>query len=140
MTLLMWEKPDQVLPKEVWMNISADGAPPGVYSPNMSRADMERYKAKLVGKHTDEARVEIRKTFGGTQMLILVTLLDSGLSIGKNKIAHSWGVTYDIAPDKTIRISMNGPAHLSFAELGDIIQAVAEARTVLRLQAEGKQS
>lgn len=63
MGVLHWEKPERIMSVEDWKQISADGAPPGVYTPNMSKEDMLKWKATLVGKTTDNPRVEIRKTF-----------------------------------------------------------------------------
>ncbi len=63
MTILYWHKPTKVIPTEEWQSISADGAPPGVYTPNMSEEDQQRWKAKLCGqksKDLSELRVEIR--------------------------------------------------------------------------------
>ena len=36
MGILMWDKPNKKLSRKEWEAKSADGAPPGVYSPNMS--------------------------------------------------------------------------------------------------------
>lgn len=74
--ILSWDKPAKVMPREEWESISADGAPPGVYIPNMSKEDMLKWKAKKVGQ-----RVEIRKT-AGSQILIKVTL--EGVTISMN--------------------------------------------------------
>ena len=60
-SVLMWEKPEKVMSVEAWKSISACGAPPGVYTPNMSEEDMFKWKAKLVGKLGEiEEVVEIR--------------------------------------------------------------------------------
>jgi hypothetical protein len=85
---------------EQWQAISADSAPPGVYVPNMSEADRDAWKAKLIGGR--DPRVEIRKAAGGTQVLIVV---------------RPGGV----------RMSMNGPASFTREEWGQLAAAVAEA-------------
>jgi hypothetical protein len=72
---LSWDKPAKAMPHEEWEAISADSAPPGVYTPNMSKEDMLKWKAKKVGQ-----RVEIRKT-AGAQILIRVTLEDVTISM-----------------------------------------------------------
>lgn len=59
--VLYWEKIPKAMATEEWMKISADGAPPGVYRPNMSEEDMLKWKAKII--LGDDPRVEIRKTF-----------------------------------------------------------------------------
>lgn len=105
MSILFWDKPKKAMPIEEWKAISADSAPPGVYVPNMSADDMNRWKAKLVGIKKGEPRVEIRKTVRGTQMLIIVGL--------------------------DIRVSMNGTARMTFEEMDELHQAVQEARAKL---------
>ena len=61
MTVLMWEKPKQVLSKADWAANQADSAPPGTFVPNMSEEDRMRWKAKLVGIKTGFPQVEIRR-------------------------------------------------------------------------------
>jgi hypothetical protein len=102
MSILYWQTPAKAMPREEWEQISADGAPPGVYVPNMSKADRERWKAKRIGG-TDR-RVEVRKTLGGTQMLMVVR------------------------PDGSVKLSMNQGALFSASDLIDMWEAVAEAR------------
>lgn len=75
MGILYWNKPKKVMSNEEWQSITADSAPPGVYTPNMSEEDSFHWKAKFVGskKPDDEKCVEIRKTTdNGCQMLIKV--------------------------------------------------------------------
>ena len=64
MNILSWDKPKKKMPVEEWKKISADGAPPGVYTPNMSQEDMFKWKAKHI--KGDDERVEIRKSFHWT--------------------------------------------------------------------------
>ena len=111
-TVLSWDKPAKVMTQEEWRSISADGAPPGVYVPNMSAGDATKWRAKLIGRHGDHPRVEIRKTAGGTQILIVVCADE-------------------------IAMSMNGTAKLGIADYGDMHRAVAEAQAVIR---EGQRS
>jgi hypothetical protein len=124
--ILSWDKPEKIMSKEAWQSISADGAPPGVYSPNMSHEDMKKWKAKFIGGKSP--RVEIRKTTdNGTQVLIVVT--NGGFPCKVDRFTpegielHSKG--------KNVRISQNGPAFFSFAELESLQQAVTEAKAVL---------
>ena len=42
MSVLDWDKPGRVVSIEEWKGISADSAPPGVYTPNMSDEDMKK--------------------------------------------------------------------------------------------------
>jgi hypothetical protein len=105
MRVLNWATPPKVMSRRDYESISADGAPPGVYTPNMSDADAATWRAKLIGGK--DPRVEIR-VLRGSQMLIVVR------------------------PDR-VRISMNGPTELDMDDGGweQFIQAVAEAREVL---------
>lgn len=61
MSLISWEKPKKKMPVEEWMKITADGAPPGVYTPNMSQEDNLKWKGKMIGG--TDPRIEIRKSF-----------------------------------------------------------------------------
>lgn len=106
--VLSWEKPVRAMDVEAWKAISADCAPPGVYTPNMSAADRQRWKAKLVGAKTDAARVEIRKAWGGALVVIVVRLHDQNVTISQN--GKLWG---------------------TFEEFAQLVAAVEEARQVL---------
>ncbi len=70
MKLLNFEEPKKAMSTDDWKKISADGAPPGVYRPNMSREDMYKWKAKKIGGK--DPRIEIRKSGNGSQMLLVV--------------------------------------------------------------------
>jgi hypothetical protein len=110
-------------------SFSADGAPPGVYIPNMSGTDMRKWKAKLI--KGEFARVEIRKS-AGSQMVIIVSL--SGTPITTNKVYDHSIRAYKKVPcfqDVNVKMSMNGPAHMSFKELNELYLAVSEAKLVL---------
>jgi hypothetical protein len=62
MSVLTWEKPKKLKSSEEHAaDYSADGAPPGVYVPNMSAEDQAKWKAKVVGANTGYPQVEIRK-------------------------------------------------------------------------------
>lgn len=121
MGILSWDKPTQVMSKEKWASISADGAPPGVYVPNMSRADQEKWKAKIIGGQYP--RVEIRKT-ASSQMVIVVSL--TGDPMYHNKWAKK-----DYGQETNIKVSMNGPAEMTFEEFDEFHQAILEAKSAL---------
>jgi hypothetical protein len=112
MGILTWApyygRPDgieRVMSTEEWENLSADGAPPGVYTPNMRREDMFKWKAKHVrGK---DPRVEIRKTVG-RYVQVLIVVRDSGVTM-----------------------SMNGTASFDNEEFNQLDQVIGEARYVL---------
>lgn len=103
MSVLSWDKPEKIMTREEWEDISADGAPPGVYTPNMSAEDAARWKAKLIGARGDHPRVEIRKTTdGGVQILIIVCADE-------------------------VATSMNGTARMSLLDTVLMEQAIMEA-------------
>ena len=114
--ILSWDKPKKLQTHEKWASVTADGAPPGVYVPNMSKADGEKWKAKLVGgKNT---RVEIRKSVKGTQILIIVSLTGTPIQ------ERHWR-------NINVVMSMNGKSTLTFEEMDQLYQGVQEARKVL---------
>ena len=96
---------------EQWKSISADGAPPGVYCPNMTKKDMLEWKAKLIsGKKGSIPRVEIRKTFEKSNNLPYPN--------GRNFYCQALFVVslddIDNMKDCNILISMNGKCGMSF--------------------------
>lgn len=122
------------MPVEDWKKISADSAPPGVYRPNMSKEDMFKWKAKLVGakKKDCKLRVEIRKTFQKMepksgehpffrrknvycQCLIIVSLEN-----------------IDNMEDCNVLLSMNGKMGISMKEWEELELAIKEAKEVLK--------
>lgn len=128
MSVLMWDKPEKMMSTEDWLKISADGAPAGVYTPNMSQDDLFKWKATLIGTKKGTPRVEIRKSFSKRdettsgcfyvgvycQCLIIVSLGD-----------------VDNMGDCNVLISMNGKAGMSFTEINEFNLAIAEAKLVL---------
>lgn len=60
MSILRWDKPAKAMPTETWAEISADGAPPGVYTSNMSREDAEAWRASLSGTRKGDPCITIK--------------------------------------------------------------------------------
>ena len=113
--ILSFDKPEKIMSDAEWKSISADGAPPGVYTPNMSDEDKERWKGKLIkGK---DPRIEIRKTFRGkgyyAQVLIVV-----------------WKDVPEEFPD--VVISTNGKIGASFQKMEEMHEAIKEAKEILK--------
>jgi len=122
MGVLIWDKPKRAMKVEEWKSLSADGAPPGVYTPNMSREDMLKWKGKLV--KGEDPRVEIRKTFY--------------FSNGKQYPEHvGYGsqvvVTVRLQSDDNpnVLISTNGKIAMSFDDYKDLNMAIGEAMNEL---------
>lgn len=114
MSILSWDKPGKIMTEDEWRSIAADGAPPGVYTPNMSAEDAARWKAKIIGSHGDHPRVEIRKSARGVQLLIVVC-------------------------EDEVAMSMNGTAKLTLTDYTDMLQAVVEARVELAARSEARE-
>lgn len=103
--ILSWDKPRKLQSTAQHNDTyQSDSGVAGTYVPNMSQADKLKWKAKHI--KGEDPRVEIRKTVGGTQVLIVVRL--SG-----------------------IRMSANGPMLWTFLEWGDLQEAKEEALEVL---------
>ena len=129
MNILYWthflNKPKKKQSTEDWKKLSADGAPPGVYTPNMSVEDAAKWKAKLVGTRKDKPQIEIRKTIEGTQLVLIVSK-KGGFSYG-NKFARSGNEAHPA----NIHLSANGPIRFTWDQLAEFNQAVEEARDFL---------
>jgi hypothetical protein len=118
---LMWDKPARKMPVETWKNISADDAPPGVYIPNMSDEDADKFRGKLCGTKSGKPRVEIRTSRGGSQLLCQVSLVGISDNEWEERRGEKWNV----------RISSNGPVKLSFDDWNELNQCIAEAKAKL---------
>ena len=108
--VLRWDRPPRAMSTAEWKAISADGAPPGVYTPNMSDTDKLTWKAKLAGGK--DPRAEIRKT------------VTAGY--------HYAQVLIVIRPDQTVTVSGNGTMCFSQKEWAELAAAVEEARHALQ--------
>ena len=93
----------------------------------MSEEDQNRWKAKLINKGKDDARVEVKKTFNGVQVVIIVAL--DGWNYGSEKRDNrGWGGT---TRGLNVRMSANGAIKATFEQFAEIQAAVAEARAAL---------
>ena len=119
MSVLSWAKPEKIMITEQWQRISADGAPPGVYTPNMSEADRQLWKAKYAGGKFP--RVEIRKTVTGPMRP----------APAWDGFRQNYAQLLVIVDAYGVRLSSNGTADFTGSEFGELAQAVAEARAVL---------
>lgn len=104
--ILSFEKPKKIRTTEQHNStFSSDSGVAGTYVPNMSDADREKWKAKHI--KGDDERVEIRKTIGGTQLLIVVY---------KNAKYHKEGWRTQPIHNE-IQVSANGKIQMSFQEI-----------------------
>lgn len=124
--ILSFAKPDRVRSVEEWKNDnSADGAPPGVYVPNMSKGDQLLWKAKVVGTRSGDHQIEIRSMAPGSNLVVIV----NGSMPNRDK-----ALRYQKALEETphsIKISANGPTFYT-KELWEAFQkAISEAHSIL---------
>ena len=127
MSVLSWDKPEQLMSKKDWKSCVFDGGPPGSYVPNMSDDDRKKWKAKYIGGKYP--RVEIRKTFTTRHHVQAVIVVSpTGKPLGK----MTWVVQEpDFGSEINIKMSMNGSAHMTFDEFDNLWAAINEARLVL---------
>jgi len=89
-------------------SITADGAPPGVYTPNMSRQDARRWRAKHVGGENE--RIEIRHQVRGVNLVLIVFKAGA------------------------IHLSANGRVEFDAAQAQAFLTAIQEAQGILDSQ------
>lgn len=109
MSVLEWGKPPKAMSSAQWAAISADGAPPGVYTPNMSQEWAQKWKARMTGQRGggNGLKVEVRKTAGAQVLLV-------------------------IHEDGWVQLSANGQSSFSPQDWQDLSAVAAEARQAMR--------
>jgi hypothetical protein len=103
---------------------SSDSGVAGTYVPNMSEEDTKKWRGKHIkGQRIDE-RIEIRKTIGGTQLLVVVY---------KEKRFTHWKVNQAewYKNHNNVRLSMNGKLDMTFDEYDEFVKVIAEAKQIL---------
>ncbi len=121
--LLMWDKPAKKMAVDEWKDsYGFEDGPTGGYLPNMSDQDAARWKAKLVGKTTSSPQVEIRRTLGSYQLLLIVSL--------GGGYKYKW-YTREQTQGVNVHLSANGPIAMSFQDVQDMSTVVQEAREYL---------
>ena len=134
--VVMWDKPERVISKEDWKAISADSAPPGVYTSNMSDEDMGRWKSKVVGATLGSPQIELRKVFSGSYKKLPGERWGSGFCANMLVIVATKGFQYkgvkrEESVDYNVYISMNAGAAMTFVEYEEMQQAIQEAKDKL---------
>lgn len=120
--ILEWKKPPKKMSVEDWKSISADGAPPGVYVPNMPEEWKGKWKAKKVGGN--DPRVEIRKTFDGIGA-------KGGGYQGRDENHHAQVLI--VVRDTGMVMSANSKMAMDFDDYNQLQQAIIEAKWALGL-------
>lgn len=152
MAVLYWEKPAKSESVKNWKEgYGFEDGPTGGYIPNMSSADQARWKAKISGTKLGFPQVEIRKT-AGCQMTIIVSLGEGynykhyraieeryeGKTPSSPDLSWWRGVTQAEIDERArplkginVHMALNGPAQMTFAEMAELNEAVAEAKGAL---------
>jgi hypothetical protein len=143
--ILSFEKPKKVRSTEEHNGLfSSDPGVAGTFVPNMSKEDKLKWKAKHIGGNDE--RIEIRKTLGGSQVLIIVykepyhppypeypeTLYtDSAYHVNMAKYKEKQKEWYKRHED--IAISMNGKVNITFEEYAEMREAITEAKMLMNI-------
>jgi hypothetical protein len=124
MNIIDFEKPKKVRSTEDHNQMhSSDSGVAGTFVPNMSADDMKRWK----GKHIkgDDERIEIRKTIGGVQLLIVVY---KAVRFTHWKVDQKeWYNNHN-----NVRISMNGKLDMTFTEYDEFTKVIEEVKNLLK--------
>lgn len=140
MGVLNWNKPKRAKTVQEWKeDYGFDGGPVGGYQPNMSDDDKRTWKAKITGQKLGYPQVEIRKTVGRSNVQLLI-IVNTGKgykykSYGPDK--KSWGGS---TAGINVHVALNGGAQMTFKEMEELHQAIAEAKQALiDLEAQEKE-
>ncbi len=122
--VLDFEKPKKVRTTEEHNEMfSSDSGVAGTYVPNMSKEDMNKWKAKHITG--EEERVEIRKTIEGVQLVIIVYKKARPVKWNYKK-QDEWNKRH-----QDVRMSMNGKLDLTWDDFWDMQEAVKEALEIM---------
>ncbi len=143
--ILDFDKPKKVRTTEDHNNLfSSDSGVAGTFVPNMSKEDMKKWKAKHIGG--DDERIEIRKTLGGSQVLIVVykdsyhppypkypdtKYSDSAYHVNLAKYKEKQKEWYK--RHEEIKLSMNGKVDMTFEEYAEMREAITEAKMLMNI-------
>lgn len=121
---------DFTKPKKVKVDYGFEDGPDGGYMPQMSDDDAKRWKAKIINKGKENARIELRKSFDTAQVFIVVAL--DGWDLSSKFDYRDPPRDYFVSTrGLNVRMSMNGPLKLTFEQFAEFQQAVEEARQIL---------
>jgi hypothetical protein len=122
-------------PAKVKVNAGFEGGPEGGYVPQMSQADAQRWKAKEFNLGKENARIELRKTFGGTQVTMFVALdgwdYAAKYEHRRDRNKDDKNCFFTDTRGLNVRMSMNGPLLMTFEQFDEINRIVVEAATYL---------
>jgi hypothetical protein len=133
MNLINWDTPKRV--RSVEKQKELDGGEHPMYIPNMSNADLATWKGKVVNKTKPHAHVELRKTYKGTQILMIVA--EDGYNYKYHKVGGNQNGHNDTSGFAGIRVSANGPFEMPFHEIFEWATVIGEARSHLEALKKG---
>jgi hypothetical protein len=128
MSLIDFDKPKKIRSTEEHNKMhSSDSGVPGTYVPNMSEEDTKKWRGNHIKGQRIDQRIEIRKTIGGTQLLIVVY---------KEKRFTDWRVSQTEwnKNHNNVRLSMNGKLDMTFDEYDEFVKVIEEAKTILNIE------
>ena len=128
-SLLYFGPTERKMPVESWKGIQADSAPPGTYETNMTAKFRGMWKGKIIGVKTNNFKLEIRRIVRGTNLFITVHGEKYVEAPGEY---HNWKRVDPALADGSVVLKMNGGLTLSFMELAELYDVVAEARGCLQ--------
>jgi len=141
-------------PKKVEIDYGFDGGPTGGYMPQMSDEDAAKWRGKRVNKDKDGDRIEVRKQLDNGTMVVIIVAKDGWTY--KNEAPDPTTVTY---PNKwyrpnepeegyntpmhtrvtntptrglNVRMSMNGPLMMTWAQYQEMDAVMNEAWEILK--------
>lgn len=123
--MINWDKPKRV--RSVEKQKELDGGEHPMFVPNMNDTDMETWKGKVVNKTKPHAHVELRRTYNGTQILMIVA--ENGYNHKWYKVGGEGHV--DTTGFAGVRISANGPFEMPFNAIVEWATVIGEARSHL---------
>jgi len=95
----------------------------------MSEDDTKKWKGKHI-KGEDE-RIEIRKTIGGTQLLIVVF---KAVRFAEWVSGKAWKDQEWYKNHNSVRISMNSKVDMTFDDYNEMTKVIEEAKTLLNIE------
>jgi hypothetical protein len=125
--IITFDKPKKIRNTEVHNRMhTSDSGIAGTYVPNMSEADMNKWRAKHI--KGDDERIEIRKTINGVQVLIVVFKKPRHVKWNYNN-QDEWRKRHE-----NIKISMNGTLDMTDEEYKELRAAIEDAQVIFTMK------
>lgn len=131
MSILKFDKPKKIQSTEKHNQIhSSDSGVAGTYVPNMSRKNMEVWKAKKIGG--TDSRIEIRKSISGIDPILAEKQKKRGYVSWRDGKPNSFAqLLVIVRPDGSINMSANGKLSFNAETWAELQMAIFEATEIL---------